>query len=127
MQRGQNIRPSLSAARRGKLHRLRIPLFIALLTTGIATAPLPRAAGQVPAPAPQPVATSDADIDALHTSVFQDLLSDMLMESEHVIACTHLMFAIKNLERIGDHATNVAELIYYQATGKELSDRPKAS
>ena len=65
----------------------------------------------------------DADIDALHTSVFQDLLSDMLMESDHVIACTHLMFAIKNLERIGDHATNIAETIQFLVMGTHIAER----
>ncbi len=65
----------------------------------------------------------DADIDALHTSVFQDLLSDMLMESDHVIACTHLMFAIKNLERIGDHATNIAETIQFLVMGTAIAER----
>ena len=65
----------------------------------------------------------DADIDALHTSVFQDLLSDMLMESDHVIACTHLMFAIKNLERIGDHATNIAETIQFLVMGTTSAER----
>lgn len=65
----------------------------------------------------------DADIDALHTSVFQDLLSDMLMESDHVIACTHLMFAIKNLERIGDHATNIAETIQFLVMGTTIAER----
>jgi len=44
----------------------------------------------------------DADIDALHTSVFQNLLSAYAVESDHVLPCTHLLFAIKNLERIGD-------------------------
>ena len=68
----------------------------------------------------------DADIDALHTSVFQDLLSDMLMESDHVIACTHLLFAIKNLERIGDHATNIAETIQFLVLGTHIAEkRPK--
>lgn len=64
MQRGQNIRPSSSAARCGQLHRLRIPLSIVLLSTGFAATPLPQATAQVAATAPatQPVATSDADI-----------------------------------------------------------------
>jgi septal ring factor EnvC (AmiA/AmiB activator) len=63
MQRGQNIRPSPSAARCGRLHRLRIPLSIVLLSTGFAAAPVPPATAQVTATAPaQPAATSDADI-----------------------------------------------------------------
>ncbi|MDX2221940.1 MAG: phosphate signaling complex protein PhoU [Rhodospirillaceae bacterium] len=69
----------------------------------------------------------DAEIDALHTSVFQDLLSDMLVEHDHVLPCTHLLFCIKNLERIGDHATNIAETIQFLVAGKQLAERrPKA-
>jgi phosphate transport system protein len=65
----------------------------------------------------------DAEIDALHTSVFQDLLSDMLVEHDHVLPCTHLLFCIKNLERIGDHATNIAETIQFLVAGKQLAER----
>jgi phosphate transport system protein len=65
----------------------------------------------------------DADIDALHTSVFQDLLSDMLTESEHVVACTHLLFVIKNFERIGDHAANIAETIQFLILGAQSPER----
>ncbi len=68
----------------------------------------------------------DADIDALHTSVFQNLMSEMLVDSDHVLACTHLLFAIKNLERIGDHATNIAETIQFLVMGTHLAEkRPK--
>lgn len=70
----------------------------------------------------------DADIDALHTSVFQDLLSAMLIESDQVLSCTHLMFAIKNFERIGDHATNIAETIQFLVAGMQIAEkRPKHS
>jgi phosphate transport system protein len=70
----------------------------------------------------------DADIDALHTSVFQDLMSDMLTESDHVLACTHLLFVIKNFERIGDHATNIAETIQFLVAGTHMAEkRPKRS
>jgi phosphate transport system protein len=65
----------------------------------------------------------DADIDALHTSVFQELLSDMLSDSDHVPTCTHLLFCIKSLERIGDHATNIAETIQFLVAGKALAER----
>ncbi|MCB2107060.1 MAG: phosphate signaling complex protein PhoU [Rhodobacteraceae bacterium] len=65
----------------------------------------------------------DAEIDALHTSVFQDLLSDMLVEHDYVLPCTHLLFCIKNLERIGDHATNVAETIQFLVAGTQLAER----
>ncbi len=65
----------------------------------------------------------DADIDALHTSVFQELLSDMLSDPDHVPTCTHLLFCIKSLERIGDHATNIAETIQFLVAGKALVER----
>ncbi len=68
----------------------------------------------------------DADIDALHTSVFQDLLSAMLIDSDQVLSCTHLLFAIKNFERIGDHATNIAETIQFLVAGTHIAEkRPK--
>ncbi len=68
----------------------------------------------------------DADIDALHTSVFQTLLSEMLVDSERIFSCTHLLFAIKNFERIGDHATNIAETIQFLVAGTQLAEkRPK--
>ncbi|HEX3699554.1 MAG TPA: phosphate signaling complex protein PhoU [Phenylobacterium sp.] len=69
----------------------------------------------------------DTDIDELHDQVFQDILTGMSGDPASIEASTHLLFISKNLERIGDHATNIAELICYQATGVELSDRPKAS
>ncbi len=74
----------------------------------------------------QAVWRGDADIDALHTCVFQDLLADMLAESDHVLACTHLLFVIKNFERIGDHATNIAETIQFLVAGTHMAEkRPK--
>jgi phosphate transport system protein len=69
----------------------------------------------------------DTDIDALHDQVFNAILETMSGDPASIEASTHLLFISKNLERIGDHATNIAELICYQATGVELSDRPKAS
>jgi phosphate transport system protein len=65
----------------------------------------------------------DGEIDALHTSVFQELLSDMLSDNTHVPACTHLLFCIKNLERIGDHVTNIAETIQFLVAGRALTER----
>ncbi len=65
----------------------------------------------------------DSEIDALHSSVFQDLLSDMLVDSDQVLTCTHLMFVIKNLERIGDHAANIAETIQFLVAGVAPTER----
>jgi phosphate transport system protein len=68
----------------------------------------------------------DTDIDALHEKVFGQILKAMSGDPSSIEASTHLLFITKNLERIGDHATNIAELICYEATGGELADRPKA-
>lgn len=69
----------------------------------------------------------DQDIDALHTTVFRDLLTYMLEDVKNIRICTHLLFCAKNIERIGDHVTNLAETIHYIQTGEILDDdRPKA-
>jgi phosphate transport system protein len=68
----------------------------------------------------------DAEVDALHSSLFRELLTYMLEDPRNITACSHLMFVSKNLERVGDQATNIAEAAYYRATGKDLdTDRPK--
>ena len=69
----------------------------------------------------------DTDIDELHETVFRQILQSMSGQPSSIEASTHLLFITKNLERIGDHATNIAELVCYAATGGQLSDRPKAS
>ena len=49
-----------------------------------------------------------------------------MMENPHNITpATHLLFVAKNLERIGDHATNIAEMVYFAATGRRMSERPR--
>ena len=67
----------------------------------------------------------DAEVDALHERVFRDVLESMAGHPSAIEASTHLLFITKNLERIGDHATNIAELVCYQATGVELGERAK--
>lgn len=68
----------------------------------------------------------DEDIDALYNSIFRELLTYMMEDPRMISVCTHLLFATKNIERIGDHATNVAENIYYLVSGKTLKEeRPK--
>jgi phosphate transport system protein len=62
-----------------------------------------------------------ADIESLHTSVFHNLLSYMLVEADHILTCTHLLFVIKNLERIGDQATNIAETIQFLVAGTNMT------
>ena len=68
----------------------------------------------------------DDQIDALYNSLFRELLTYMMEDPRNIGLCTHLLFAAKNLERIGDHATNIAETTYYLITGNQLTeDRPK--
>ncbi len=68
----------------------------------------------------------DEDIDALHNSIFRELLTYMMEDPRMIGACTHLLFAAKNIERIGDHATNIAENVYYLVNGEMLKEqRPK--
>ena len=68
----------------------------------------------------------DGDIDNLYNSLFRELLTYMMEDPRNIGFCTHLLFSAKNIERIGDHATNIAETVYYLVTGQSLSvDRPK--
>ena len=68
----------------------------------------------------------DEQIDAVYTSLFRELLTYMMEDPRNITACTHMLFCAKNIERIGDHATNIAETVYYIVTGKQMPpDRPK--
>jgi phosphate transport system protein len=68
----------------------------------------------------------DQQIDIRYTSVFRELLTYMMEDPRNITACTHLLFCAKNLERIGDHVTNIAENAYYVVTGQQLpAHRPK--
>jgi phosphate transport system protein len=68
----------------------------------------------------------DSGIDAVYTSLFRELLTYMMEDPRNITPCTHLLFTAKNIERIGDHATNIAETVCYMATGEVLQDtRPK--
>ncbi|MGO7215426.1 phosphate signaling complex protein PhoU [Rhizobium leguminosarum] len=68
----------------------------------------------------------DNEIDAMYTSLFRELLTYMMEDPRNITSCTHLLFCAKNIERIGDHATNIAETIYYMTTGAQPEgDRPK--
>ena len=64
----------------------------------------------------------DADVDVTYTAIFRSLLTYMMEDPRNITACTHLLFAAKNLERIGDHAANIAESVYFAATGQTLTD-----
>ncbi|WIJ26353.1 phosphate signaling complex protein PhoU [Devosia sp. RR2S18] len=66
------------------------------------------------------VCNRDDEVDAMHTSLFRELLTYMMEDPRNITSCTHLLFCAKSLERIGDHATNIAERAYYLQTGKQL-------
>ncbi len=69
----------------------------------------------------------DEEVDEMYTSLFRELLTYMMEDPRDITAGTHLLFVARNIERIGDHATNVAEYIYYLDTGEWISfGRPKA-
>lgn len=72
------------------------------------------------------VRSSDQEIDSLHTSLFRELLTYMMEDPRNITACTHLLFVAKNLERMGDHATSVAENLLFLVHGRSPEDaRPK--
>jgi len=69
---------------------------------------------------------NDEEIDALNTALFRELLTYMMADARSINYATHLIFCAKNIERVGDHATNIAESVYYIAQGHTISgERPK--
>lgn len=62
----------------------------------------------------------DDEVDAMYNSLFRELLTYMMEDPRNITQCTHLLFCTKSLERVGDHATNVAEAAYYLETGRHL-------
>lgn len=69
----------------------------------------------------------DEDIDAHYNSMFRELLTYMMEDARTISACAHLLFIAKNIERIGDHSTNIAETVHFLVTGEEIAtERPKA-
>jgi phosphate transport system protein len=69
----------------------------------------------------------DEDIDAHYNSLFRELLTYMMEDPRTIGPCAHLLFVAKNIERIGDHSTNIAETVHYLVTGEEIAaQRPKA-
>lgn len=68
----------------------------------------------------------DEEIDAMYNSLFRELLTYMMEDPRNIGLCTHLLFGAKNIERVGDHATNIAETVYYLVHGRPITDqRPK--
>lgn len=69
----------------------------------------------------------DDEIDAMYTSLFRELLTYMMEDPRNITLCTHLLFGAKNIERIGDHATNIAEMIHFVVHGSPIKEeRPKS-
>jgi phosphate transport system protein len=68
---------------------------------------------------------NDLEVDSLNNSLFRESLTYMMENPRNITFCTHLLFCAKNIERIGDHATNIAETVYYIVEGRTLSERPK--
>ena len=66
------------------------------------------------------VRAHDAELDTLYTGLFRELLTYMMEDARAITPCTHLLFMAKNLERIGDHATNIAENVWFLIHGEEL-------
>ena len=75
----------------------------------------------------QQVCERDRAVDDFYNSIFRTLLTFMMEKPQSITAATHLLFVAKNLERIGDHATNVAEMVYFAATGTHLGEREKGA
>ena len=70
---------------------------------------------------------TDDEVDEHYNALFRELLTYMMGDPRTIGACTHLLFMAKNLERIGDHATNIAETVHYEITGDDImGERPRA-
>jgi len=65
----------------------------------------------------------DDELDELYNSVFEEILVAMMRDPANVNACTHLVFTAKNFERVGDHATNIAEALHFLLTGSRIMER----
>jgi len=79
-------------------------------------------------PAAMAVWKGDEEVDAICTSLFRELLTYMMEDPHNISYCLQLMFCAKNIERIGDHATNIAETVFYVIEGQQIADkRPKGN
>ncbi len=111
---GEPIQPlTRSIERMGKLVSMRLRDVL----DAYAAAEIDRAIG---------VWNTDDEVDEHYNALFRELLTYMMGDPRTITAGTHLLFMAKNLERIGDHATNIAETIYYEITGQEfMGERPR--
>ena len=73
------------------------------------------------------VCANDRVVDDFYNSLFRALLTYMMENPHNIGPATHLLFVAKNIERIGDHATNIAEMVYFAATGQRLAERPRGT
>src|SRR4028118_858853 len=73
------------------------------------------------------VCERDKAVDDFYNSIFRTLLTFMMEDSSNITPATHLLFIAKNLERMGDHATNIAEMVYFAATGTHLGERARGA
>jgi len=73
------------------------------------------------------VVERDRAVDDFYDSIFRALLTFMMEDPAEITRSTHLLFVAKNIERVGDHATNIAEMVYFAATGERLTDRPRGA
>jgi phosphate transport system protein len=79
------------------------------------------------AEAAERVWAGDEPVDEVYNGIFREMLTHMMEDPRNITAATHLLFIAKNLERIGDHATNIAETVHYAVRGDQLpEDRPKS-
>jgi phosphate transport system protein len=70
---------------------------------------------------------ADQPVDEVYNGIFREMLTHMMEDPRNITAATHLLFIAKNLERIGDHATNIAETVHYAVRGEAITeDRPKS-
>ena len=75
------------------------------------------------APAAVEVCRRDQAVDDFYDSIFRALLTHMMENPHNIGQAAHLLFVAKNLERVGDHATNIAEMVFYAATGEHMADK----
>jgi phosphate transport system protein len=73
------------------------------------------------------VCERDRAVDDFYNSIFRTLLTFMMEDPQNITASAHLLFVAKNLERIGDHATNIAEMVYFAATGERMGERTRGA
>ena len=73
------------------------------------------------------VCERDKAVDDFYNSIFRTLLTYMMENPNNIGQSAHLLFIAKNVERVGDHATNIAEMVYYAATGDHMADRPRGA